>query len=282
MKKMTTILIAGTAIAAASYAQTTTVSSANIVGYAQAQTPPSGVFKIIALTQFSDGTTNNSVDIQDVINNPSDLNADIAGSGAAGADKLHVYTGAGYSSYALFQPSSGTPYWASVNELGWTSGLEFMGVNATTDLIGRGAAIWYETAAGGASTNLITSGDVYLDNTFSVTIPSGYSLLAYPYSSDITLDQLVISNATSAVAGSGAVGADKLHVYTGAGYESYALFQPASGAPYWASVNELGWTAGLEFLGVAVATNTISLGAGFWYETVAGKTIGFEKIYIIE
>ncbi|MCC7300636.1 MAG: hypothetical protein IT583_06120, partial [Verrucomicrobia bacterium] len=90
-----------------------------------------------------------------------------------------------------------------------------------------------------------------------------------------------ISNTASAGLGSGAVGADKLHVFSGGGYNTYALFKPASGSAYWASVNEGGWVAGLEFLGVNPATATIKLGDGFWFETAAGKTIVFSKIYNI-
>ncbi len=282
MKKILITALLSSLIAGAAFADSNVVSSANIVGYVQVETPLSGVFKIVALTQFSDGSTNETVSIQDVIGNLGDLNADVAGSAAADADKLHVYTGAGYSSFALFQPDAGDPYWASVNEAGWIPGFEAFPVNAASDTLARGAAVWYETPTGGSSTNAITSGDVYLDDTFSVTIPGGYSLLSYPYSSDITLDSLVISNAASDVAGSAAADADKLHVYTGAGYSSFALFQPDAGDPYWASVNEAGWIPGFEAFPVNAASNTISLGSGFWYETAAGKTIGFEKNYSAE
>jgi hypothetical protein len=259
-------------------AETNVVSSANVVGYVQTMMPPSGVFKIVSLTQFSDGTTNNSVGIQDVIDNLADLNAAGAGSNAAGADKLHVYTGIGYNSYALFQPASGDPYWTSLGDIAWA----IPGFTATpsTNTLGRGAAVWYATAAGGFLTNLVVSGDVLLDSTFPVTIPAGYSLLSYPYSSDITLDALVISNATSSVAGSNAVGADKVHVYTGIGYESYAFFQPASGKPYWTSLGDIAWA--IPGFTATPATVNIGLGTGFWYETTAGKTISFSKIYTIK
>ncbi|MBI9020318.1 MAG: hypothetical protein JEZ10_03570 [Verrucomicrobia bacterium] len=279
MKKLLTIIAVTGLISGFAFADSNVVSSANIVGYVQSATPPAGVFKIVALTQFSDGTTNNTVSIQDVIGNLSDLNADVAGSSAAGADKLHVYTGIGYSSYALFQPAAGDPYWLSTSDAEWfIPGYE--STPPSTDTFSRGAAVWYATAAGGASTNMISSGDVYLDDTFSVTVPGGYSLLAYPYSSDITLDTLVISNATADVAGSSAASADKLHIYTGIGYESYALFQPATGDPYWLSTAAAEWfIPGYE--STPPSTNTIGLGTGFWFETATGKTIGFEKIYTI-
>jgi len=278
-KSLITVTVIASLAGCVAFAQTT-VSSANIVGYVQTPTPPSGVFKIIALTQFSDGSTNDAVGIQDVISNLSDLNAGASGGGTSSADKLHVYTGIGYNSYALFQPSSGDSYWLSTGAPEWfIPGYEAS--TPATNTFARGTAVWYETGSDGASTNIISSGDVYLDDTFPVTVPAGYSLLAYPYSSDVTLNTLVISNTTAAVSGSSAVGADKLHVYTGIGYNSYALFQPSSGDPYWLSTGAPEWfIPGYE--ASTPATNTISLGTGFWFETTEGKTISFEKNYTIE
>ena len=281
MKKILITALLSSLIAGAAFADNSNVvSSANVVGYVQTETPAAGVFKIVALTQFSDGTTNDTVGIQDVISNLADLNADVAGSAAAAADKLHVYTGIGYDSYALFQPVAGDPYWLSTSDAEWfIPGYEATPPSSAS--FSRGAAVWYETAVGGTSTNATTSGDVYLDDTFLVTVPAGYSLLSYPYSSDITLDTLVISNATADVAGSGAAAADKLHIYTGIGYNSYALFQPVSGDPYWLSTGDAEWfIPGYE--ATPPATTTIGLGAGFWFETGAGKTISFEKIYTID
>jgi hypothetical protein len=126
---------------------------------------------------------------------------------------------------------------------------------------------------------MLIAGDVPTDDTFDTPVSSGYTLISYPYSSSISLDALVISNAASAGLGSNAVGADKIHVYTGIGYESYALFQPAAGAPYWAPLTEGGWSPGLEFLGVNPSSNTIDIGTGFWFESSDSKTISFEKIY---
>ncbi len=51
MKKLVIFLIASVAVVAASFAQTT-VSSANIVGYIQTQTPESNSFDIVSMVQF--------------------------------------------------------------------------------------------------------------------------------------------------------------------------------------------------------------------------------------
>ncbi len=279
MKKFSLALTILTAVSFAAHAQT--VGSANVMGYTKLTTPTAGSFDLLALTQFSDGTTNNTLSIQDVISNLSDLNSDGLGSGATGADKLYVYNGSGYDQYALFQPVAGAPYWASISEGGWTSGLEFLGVNASSATIDRGTACWLETGIGGSATNALSSGNVYLDATLDITVGSGFSLLAYPYSSSVNLTNMTITGAVGDGLGSGAANADKLYAYNGSGYDQYALFQPAAGDPYWASISEGGWTSGLEFLGVNPANVTVELGAGFWFETATGKTIGFEKIYNI-
>ena len=146
MKKFSLALTILTAVSFAAQAQT--VGSANIMGYTKLTTPTAGSFDLLALTQFSDGTTNNTLSIQDVISNLSDLNSDGLGSGATGADKLYVYNGSGYDQYALFQPAAGDPYWASISEGGWTSGLEFLGVNPANVTVELGAGFWFETATG--------------------------------------------------------------------------------------------------------------------------------------
>lgn len=280
MKKSLVALTIATALVSIASAQTNTAISANVVGYKRHQTPSPGSFGLIALTQFSDGTTNNTYNIQTIINNLENLNSAGLGSNMIGADKLYIYTGSGYAQYALFSNGSST-YWASVNEGGWTSGLEFLGVNPAAVSIARGTACWLATASTGFSTNIISSGDVLLDDTYNVTVSAGFSLLAYPYSSNINLSNLVIDGATGAGLGSSMTGADKLYVYTGSGYAQYALFDNGAGTKYWASVNEGGWTPGLEFLGINPANAEIEMGKGFWFSTAIGKTLTFNKIYSI-
>lgn len=270
-------------VAGAAFADppTNIVSSANVVGYVQVETPAAGTFDLLALTQFSDGTTNNSVDIQSIINNLDALNSAGLGSETVGADRLYIYTGSGYTQYALFEDGATGPYWATPSEPGWTLGLEAFGVASADATLPRGTACWLATAAGGATTNAISSGDVFTDDTFDVTLSAGFSLLTYPYSSSVNLTNLVITGATAAGLGSETVGADRLYVYTGSGYTQYVLFQDGATGPYWATPSEPGWTLGLEAFGVAPANAVIDMGAGFWYSTASGKTITFHKIYTL-
>ena len=120
-----------------------TVTSANVVGYNKLASPAAGTFDLMALAQFSDSSS--SVDIQSLIDNLDSLNSAGLGSNMAGADKLYVWTGAGYATYAMFQDGASGPYWASDSEGGWTPGLEFLGVNSANVVIDLGGGFWYES-----------------------------------------------------------------------------------------------------------------------------------------
>ncbi|MFA7369320.1 MAG: hypothetical protein WC334_06725 [Kiritimatiellales bacterium] len=265
MKRMVAILIAGAAFSAASYAQTNTVSSANIVGYVQTQTPSSNSFDIISLVQFSDGS--DSVNIQSAIANLSNLTASTTWSNA---DKLIIWNG-GYVTFGLYKPSSGNPYWMA-SGAGWS--IPAFAKQATNQLE-RGKGVWFQAGANSHGTNMIVSGDVFLDNTFDVNLVGTLTLLAYPYSSDINLTNMVISNATAAATW---VNADKLVIWNG-GYVSYGLYQPTSGNPYWMA-SGAGWS--IPAFAKPTTNVTINLGKGFWYQSVSGaKTIRFNKIYSV-
>jgi len=263
MKKflMTALL---TGLIATAYADSNVVSSANIVGYVQTETPAAGAFNIVSLVQFSDGS--NTVHIQDAIGNMSNLNASATWDNA---DKIYAWNGLGYNRYGLFQPASSDPYW-SVYGTEWIFGTC---VSAEAQLT-RGEAIWYATGIGGTSTNATVSGDVYLDDTFDVTVPEGFSILSYPYSSSVNMTNLVISNATASATWEDA---DKTYVFNGSNYDKYGLFQPVSGDPYW-SVYGTEWIFGT----CLPSDKELNLGQGFWYESGNTKTIGFSKIYSVE
>ena len=277
MKKL--VMTVAVLTCAASFVSAQTVTSANIVGYAKMAAPAAGAFQLYSFTQFTDGTTNGTVDVQEMISNLDDLNAAGLGSDLIGADRLYVWTGTKYDQYALFQDGAVGPYWAATSEGGWTSGLEFLGVNAAVATVGRGSAAWLETGAGGTSVDAIVAGEVPMDGTNYVDVAMGFTLLAYPYTSEINVDSLDVINSASAGLGSNMVGADKLYVWTGTKYEQYALFQDGAVGPYWAATSEGGWTPGLEFLGVAPASFVIEISGGFWYESDTAKSVGFVKNY---
>ena len=282
MKKL---IMTAAVVACAAVVTAQTVTSANIVGYAKKTAPAAGAFDLMALAQFTDGS--NAIDIQSIISNLDSLNSAGLDSDTVGADKLYVWTGTGYATYALFYDATQTanpgPFWASTTELGWINGYGFLGVNAAVATVDRGASMWLETGAGGASGDVLTSGEVPQDGTFDMDVDIGFTLISYPYTSSINVNSLTVSNSVSAGLESDAVGADKLYVWTGTGYATYALFydatQTANPGPFWASTTELGWIPGYGFLGVNPANAVIGIGNGFWYGSDTHKTIGFAQNY---
>lgn len=275
MKKMLTVAAAAL-IGASLFAET--ITSANVVGYVKTQTPPAGVYSIVAISQFGDGSTNNTINIQDAIGNLSELNADVAGSRKKNADHLFIFTGSGYNHFALFQPESGKPYWISSDHPIWY--IQGEEVTPSTYTIDRGTSCWFQTAESGSSKALLSCGDVYLGKTFKMAINSGYTLVSYPFSSEISLDDLVIANATAAKAGSRKAGVDQIAIFTGKGYDHFALFEPSSGAPYWTSAEDPAWYIPGE--DAAPATEKIKLGEGFWYKSETPKEISFQTNYTID
>jgi hypothetical protein len=271
MKKTLTIAAAAL-ISASAFAQT--VTSANVVGYVKTGTPDAGSFDIIAASQFSDGT-NSTISIQDIIGNKDALNA-AAYPNKANADKIHVWTGSGYTSYGLYDTGTEV-YWMDMANGAWNS--PFGVAAASTDVIPRGTGLWFETGAGGTSTNVISSGDVFNDGQFDVDLVSSFDIITFPFSSTVSLTNLVVSNAVAAAYPNKA-NADKIYVWTGSGYASYGLYD-AGTETFWMDMGNGAWNSPF---GVAVeATDTIDLGVGFWYESPAGaKTIGFTQNYTLD
>lgn len=260
MKKISVALTILLAASFSTHAQT--VTSASIMGYTKIATPASGNLGIISLVQFSTGS--NTVHIQEAIADLSPLNASATW---GSADKLIVWNG-GYLKYGLYQPVAGDPYWMA-DGIGWNIPAA---ASAADVELSRGTAIWYATGSSGISTNVLVSGDVFLDDTFDVELIGSLTLLAYPYSSNVNLTNLVVSNATASATWSNA---DKIILWNG-GYLKYGLYAPAAGDPYWMA-DGIGWNIPDA---ASAADITVNLGSGFWYQSPAGaKTIGFSKIY---
>jgi hypothetical protein len=176
-----------------------------------------------------------------------------------------------YTQFGLYEPTSGDPYWMA-NGPGWSIPSFAAPANVQLD---RGKGVWFMTGTGGNATNIVVSGDVFLDDTFTVNLVGTLTLLSYPYSSDINLTNLVVSNANASAAWTNA---DKIVVWTGT-YVQYGLYQPATGSPFWMA-NGPGWSIP-SF--AAPANVNLNLGEGFWYASPSGsKTIGFSKIYTVE
>ena len=265
MKMIRLITLLAAAAAFLAQAESNVVSSANVVGYVQKEIPSAGNFDIFSVTQFSDGS--NTVHIQDAIDNIGDLNASATW---GNADKLIVWNGS-YLQYGLYQPADGEPYWM-LDGAGWA----IPSLAAPSDvLLSRGEGVWFLTGTDGVSTNAYVSGDVFMDDSFNVDLVGTLTLLSYPYTSEINLTNLVVSNATASATWANA---DKVIAWNGS-YVQYGLYQPASGAPYW-MLDGAGWA--IPSL-AAPSSVALDLGKGFWYLSVHGaKTVGFSRIYTVE
>ncbi|MFA5689416.1 MAG: hypothetical protein WC959_09775 [Kiritimatiellales bacterium] len=265
MKKWV-ILLASASIAAGIFAESNTVTSANILGYVKVDAPPAGAFDILSLVQFS--KENDEINIQDAISNLNELNASTTWENA---DKLYVWTGTSYKQYGLYADGTDV-FWMGDDASRWT--LPFVPAMPATITLRRGNAVWYTTGNNAVPAKILISGDVFMDSSFNTEVYAGFSLIAYPYSSDISLADLSISNAT---ASSTWGNADKLYAWTGTSYKQYGLYDDGTSV-FWMGDDASRWT--LPFVPATPATNTISLSKGFWYESVSEKIVGFDRIYL--
>lgn len=279
MKKLLIVSVALGCVAAV-VAQTAT--SANVVGYVKEATPAATGFEIVSVNVLGEGDT---VDIQDVFANLDDLNAggsvlgDIPGALAV-VDKVYVWNGGGYNTYGLYDAGA-SKYWMSSASSGWSKSAAAAPAVAT---LNRGDSVWFQTATGGAASDVMTVGEVPDDGTYQVNAFAGFTLVAYPYASSINLQDLVISNATSGGSVLGDIPAalaavDKIYVWTGGGYNTYGLYDSGSGE-FWMSSASSGWS---KSAAAAPADADIELGKGVWFESVDGaKSIFFTQNYTLD
>ena len=267
MKKfMVTAVVTGL-IGGAASAQTNVVSSANIVGYVQTASPASNKLDIVSLVQFSAGS--NSVNIQKAIANVSNLHSAAI---ITNADRLITWNGAVYTTYGLYKNGTNGPFWM-VNGSGWTVPAL---AKPASNSFARGQAAWFQAANGASSTNVIFSGDVFQDQSYSMNLSGTLTLISYPYSADINLKDLVVSNATYA---SAITNADRIITWNGSVYTTYGFYKSGTNGPFW-MVNGSGWT--VPALAKPTTNVTVNLSKGFWYQTTNGvKPVGFSQIYQI-
>jgi len=253
------------ALGVTAYVAADSVTTGNVLGYVKTVAPAADGFEIISIASFG---TNDTVSIQDAIMNLEDLNASTV---MATADKIIVWTGAGYTKYGLYDDNGTNSFWMA-DSLGWT--IPSM-ASPSSDVLSRQDAVWFQTGTGGSANSIVTSGSVRDDDQFDVSIGAGVTLLAYPFTSSINLTNLVVSNATASVT---KADADKIIVWTGSGYTKYGLYDDNGTNSFWMA-DGLGWT----IPSMAAPTSAdLPLGKGFWYKSADGaKTIGFEQIYTL-
>lgn len=270
MKRFIATAVIGSLISGAALAAdpTNVVSSVNIVGYVQTATPASNKLDIVSLTQFSTGS--NSVNIQGHFANMASLRG---GRVITNVDRLITWNGSAYVTYGLYQSNAVGPFWMA-NGAAWTT--PALPKTPANVQLARGQAAWFQAARFFPATNVVASGNVYLDGTYSVKLNGTLMLLSYPYSADINLNQLVVTNS---YAGRSITNVDRIITWNGSAYVTYGLYQSNSVGPFWMA-NGAAWTT--PALPKTPANVTVNLGKGFWYQTVSTgstKTIGFSCIY---
>jgi hypothetical protein len=271
MKRFIVTAVIASLISGAAFAQetpTNVVSSANIVGYVQTTTPASNKLDIVSLAQFSTGS--NSVNIQSIFANMSSLRS---GRVITNVDRLITWNGSVYTTYGLYQSNAVGPFWMA-NGAAWTT--PALPKNPANVQLSRGTAAWFQSAPVSTLTNFVASGNVFLDGTYSVKLNGTLMLLSYPYSADININQLVVTNA---YAGRSITNVDRIITWNGTVYTTYGLYQSNSVGPFWMA-NGAAWTT--PALPKNPSSAMINLGKGFWYQTVstgATKTIGFRCSY---
>lgn len=243
MKKVAVSLILLSLFAAAAQAQT--VSAANIVGYKKLTLQPGGKY-YLASCNFQTGTTNTLLSIFGTDKLTQD-------NSYVNCDRIFVWNSATQTYQAWAQWTDGVFYKAN-NLAEWNAGISG---NPVVPL-GTGFFI----SSGNVSNTLIFSGDAVQVETKAVPVTTGYQIMGFPFSSDIALQNTSFF-ASGAAADNSYVNCDRVHVWTGSGYQAYAVWTDG----VWYKANNLAeWNAGIA------ASNTISMGEGFFYEAKAPIT----------
>jgi hypothetical protein len=120
-------------------------------------------------------------------------------------------------------------------------------------------------------------GEVPNDGTYDVGLLEGFTLVAYPYSSAINLQDLSVSNSTASTS---LDAADQIFVWNGLGYDQYGFFA-GMGSDYWLISTDAGW---FKAANAGPASDAdLDLGKGVWYKSADGaKTIGFTQNYTLD
>lgn len=226
---------------AVAHAQNTTMG---VVGVTRVQKPASGLNLV----------GNNFGDSSSTLNEITPV-SQFNGSFLIGnADKIYVWDVSitNYVVYAVYE-SGATKEWRNANS--------FYGA-AVDPVIPVGSAFWLESSGSAVNDNLFVSGDVVVSQFVTNQVVLGLQLLAYPFSSDISLnDSSLKENAT----GSFLIGnTDKIYTWdlSNTNYAVYALYESGP-TKEWRDANSFYSPAGAA---------DVWLGQGFWYEAKSDFT----------
>lgn len=233
MKQICLTILAMCVSAAIVIAATNEVTSVNVVGYVKVSIPTSGNYTMISIPFDPIGGVTNT--LQGVFG----TNRLTQNAFGALSDRLYKFTGAGYDIF--YQNTNGLFY--------------IVGESTPTNIaVLAGDAFWIrQPTASNQVKEIVLMGDVVDVVTQLTDMISSYQMLAYPFSSDVNINQTGFLGSPGSVTNAlFAALADRIYVFTGAGYDIYGL--KADG---WHSID--------GFETNAVATNVFSMGSAFWY-----------------
>lgn len=237
MKKLIFSLLIATLAAGAS-AQT--VASANVMGYSKVSLKP-GIRNLVACN-FIAGTSNT---LRSVLGTNQLSQSATLGN----CDIVTLFDPQSQSYQAYAQWTDGNFYKAN-------SQTEFNGSPIVNPEVPIGTGFWINRASAASSTNIILiSGDVVSQTATSNSIGSGLQIVAYPYSSDIELNDLDFPS-DGATGSASFSDCDKISVFENGAYQSYGLYTDGN----WYKANDA-----VEWQTAPLASNAIVLSQSFWY-----------------
>lgn len=242
MKQICLTILAICLIAAIVIAATNEVTSVNVVGYVK-KTFPTNQW-VLTTCNFDPigGGTNTLTDIFGT--NQLNVNNNIAK-----CDRVYVWnvTGQTYQAWA---------YWTNGGLYKANSVSEWNTLTAGDPELLPGVAFW--VVPGSLATNnreLVAMGQVVDTVTQSMNIVSSYQMIAYPFSSDIALQNTDFANDGATKKNNVAL-CDRVMVWLGNSYQAYGLWTNG----LWYKANTVSeWNQNI------LASNTLQLAEGFWY-----------------
>lgn len=240
----------GVLLAGAAFAQTTNeVTSVNVVGYYKVTIPPYGQYALVALNLDAIDPTNQNL--------KGIFGDQLRGSGNPTAtDKIMIFDTAS-SKYKTFARYSDSNYYNVATN--W-------GLVPSNPAIASGQGFWL-TAKSGSATNydVTIMGEVVAAATNTMNIVTNLQLIGYPFSTDITMDKIGLTNGTAHANPSSC---DLIYLWSG-NWATFGLRSP-----------DRKWHALTGFSSNSVASNTIPMGAGFWYKAKNSSTWTETNSYI--
>jgi hypothetical protein len=232
MKRILTAIAILGCMAMMVHAATNEVTSVNVVGYNKVTVPADGGFELMSI-QF---------DAFD----PTLL-------GVFGTNQLTKSFISGFADVLwLYDPATGfSKYYQNTdNQFYDPDG------NATNPPVMAGMGMWIQRAPNQPTSEVVVAGEVVDVATQSVDVVEGFQLLAYPYSSEVELNDLDMANdgaTASFISGL----ADVIWLYSDGSFVKYWL-QDGVG---WVKLGE-----------GAATTDVLPMGDAFWYDARAGFT----------